>query len=39
MSDLLGLDAGELLDRRYDRFRAFGTPGRQPQLPPIEKET
>ena len=27
----------ELLERRYDRFRVFGAPGRQPVLPPIEE--
>ena len=31
--ELLGVPADELLDRRYDRFRAFGAPGRQPVLP------
>jgi acetyl-CoA carboxylase alpha subunit len=31
--ELLGVPAAELLERRYDRFRAFGTPGLQPVLP------
>ena len=25
--------------RRYDRFRKFGAPGRQPVLPPIPEES
>jgi acetyl-CoA carboxylase carboxyl transferase alpha subunit/acetyl-CoA carboxylase carboxyl transferase beta subunit len=33
LRELLGLPAAELLQQRYDRFRAFGTPGRQPLLP------
>ncbi len=33
LRELLGVPAKELLDRRYDRFRAFGAPGRQPVLP------
>jgi acetyl-CoA carboxylase carboxyl transferase alpha subunit len=37
LRDLLGLAPNELLERRYDRFRAFGAPGRQPTLPPIEE--
>jgi acetyl-CoA carboxylase carboxyl transferase subunit beta len=32
---LLGVPASELLEQRYDRFRAFGTPGRQTILPAI----
>jgi acetyl-CoA carboxylase carboxyl transferase alpha subunit len=36
---LLPLSAGELLERRYDRYRMFGTPGRQPVLPPVEEST
>ena len=31
--ELLGVPSQELLERRYDRFRAFGAPGRQPVLP------
>ncbi|MBD0329790.1 MAG: acetyl-CoA carboxylase carboxyltransferase subunit alpha [Thermoleophilia bacterium] len=34
LRDLLPTPVDELLQRRYDRFRAFGTPGRQPVLPP-----
>jgi acetyl-CoA carboxylase carboxyl transferase alpha subunit len=34
LNELLDLSSQDLLDRRYDRFRAFGTPGRQPVLPP-----
>jgi acetyl-CoA carboxylase carboxyl transferase subunit beta len=37
LKELLGLAPDELLERRYDRFRAFGAPGRQPTLPPIEE--
>jgi acetyl-CoA carboxylase carboxyl transferase alpha subunit/acetyl-CoA carboxylase carboxyl transferase beta subunit len=33
LRELLGVPSAELLERRYDRFRAFGTPGRQPILP------
>jgi acetyl-CoA carboxylase carboxyl transferase subunit beta len=29
LAELLALPVDELLNRRYDRFRAFGTPGRQ----------
>jgi acetyl-CoA carboxylase alpha subunit len=32
LRDLLGLSPEELLRGRYDRFRAFGTPGRQAVL-------
>ena len=35
LNDLLGVPTDELLERRYDRFRKFGTPGRQPTLPPL----
>jgi acetyl-CoA carboxylase carboxyl transferase subunit beta len=38
LSELLPLSADELLERRYERFRKFGTPGQQPVLPPIEGE-
>jgi acetyl-CoA carboxylase carboxyl transferase subunit beta len=34
LGELVGTPAEELLSRRYDRFRAFGAPGRQPVLPP-----
>jgi acetyl-CoA carboxylase carboxyl transferase alpha subunit/acetyl-CoA carboxylase carboxyl transferase beta subunit len=39
LRELLPLSAQDLLDRRYDRFRRFGTPDRQPVLPPIEEST
>ena len=35
LDELSGLSTDELLTQRYDRFRLFGTPGRQPSLPPI----
>jgi acetyl-CoA carboxylase carboxyl transferase subunit beta len=35
LAELLDVPAAELLERRYDRFRAFGAPGRQPVLPAI----
>jgi acyl-CoA carboxylase subunit beta len=34
LSELLDIPSEQLLVRRYDRFRAFGAPGRQPVLPP-----
>ena len=34
LSELLDVPSEQLLARRYDRFRAFGAPGRQPVLPP-----
>jgi acetyl-CoA carboxylase carboxyl transferase subunit beta len=37
MRELLEQDADSLVAQRYERFRAFGTPGRQPQLPPIAR--
>jgi acetyl-CoA carboxylase carboxyl transferase alpha subunit/acetyl-CoA carboxylase carboxyl transferase beta subunit len=39
LRELLPLDPDELLEKRYDRFRVFGAPGRQPVLPPIEEST
>lgn len=36
LADLLGKSPAELLDQRYERFRKFGAPGRQPMLAPIE---
>jgi acetyl-CoA carboxylase carboxyl transferase subunit beta len=39
LGELLGTPRDELLERRYDRFRKFGTPGRQPTLSPIEEST
>jgi acetyl-CoA carboxylase alpha subunit len=35
LGKLLGVPAQTLLEQRYDRFRAFGAPGRQPVLPAI----
>jgi acetyl-CoA carboxylase carboxyl transferase alpha subunit/acetyl-CoA carboxylase carboxyl transferase beta subunit len=37
LHELLPLETDELLARRYDRFRAFGAPDRQPVLAPIEE--
>ncbi len=39
LRELLGRSPEELLEQRYDRFRKFGAPGRQPVLPPIEEST
>ena len=39
LRELLGQSPDELLEQRYDRFRKFGAPGRQPVLPPIEENT
>jgi acyl-CoA carboxylase subunit beta len=39
LSELLRLSPDELLDSRYERFRSFGHPDRQPTLPPIEETT
>lgn len=36
LRELLGRPPEELLEQRYDRFRKFGAPGRQPVLAPIE---
>jgi acetyl-CoA carboxylase carboxyl transferase subunit beta len=33
LRELLGIRPADLLQQRYDRFRAFGTPGVQPVLP------
>ncbi len=38
LAELLPLDTDELLVQRYERFRKFGAPGRQPILPPITGE-
>ncbi|HEX4187395.1 MAG TPA: acetyl-CoA carboxylase carboxyltransferase subunit alpha [Solirubrobacteraceae bacterium] len=38
LAELLSLDLDELLAQRYDRFRKFGAPGRQPVLSPITGE-
>jgi acetyl-CoA carboxylase carboxyl transferase alpha subunit len=38
LTELLPLDIDELLAQRYERFRKFGAPGRQPVLPPITGE-
>jgi acyl-CoA carboxylase subunit beta len=37
LGQLIELDPAELIERRYERFRAFGQPGRQPVLPPIDE--
>jgi acetyl-CoA carboxylase carboxyl transferase alpha subunit/acetyl-CoA carboxylase carboxyl transferase beta subunit len=39
LRELLPLSPDELLKQRYDRFRKFGSPDRQPVLPPIEETT
>jgi acetyl-CoA carboxylase carboxyl transferase subunit beta len=39
LDELLRLEVGELLAQRYERFRKFGAPGRQPVLGPITGET
>lgn len=36
LRELLPLGPDELVERRYERFRKFGAPGRQPALPPVE---
>jgi acetyl-CoA carboxylase carboxyl transferase subunit beta len=38
LKELLALPPDALLERRYERFRKFGAPGRQPVLPPIDQE-
>ena len=38
LRELLPLSPDELLLRRYERFRKFGAPGRQPVLPPISEQ-
>jgi acetyl-CoA carboxylase carboxyl transferase subunit beta len=37
LRELLSLGPEERLEKRYERFRAFGAPGRQTVLPPIEE--
>jgi acetyl-CoA carboxylase carboxyl transferase alpha subunit len=37
LRELVGTSPEELLEGRYDRYRKFGAPGRQPTLPPIEE--
>jgi acetyl-CoA carboxylase carboxyl transferase alpha subunit/acetyl-CoA carboxylase carboxyl transferase beta subunit len=39
LRELLDLAPEQLLERRYDRFRRYGAPGRQPVLPPPAGET
>jgi acetyl-CoA carboxylase carboxyl transferase subunit beta len=36
LRELLPLEADDLVQGRYERFRKFGAPGLQPVLPPIE---
>jgi acyl-CoA carboxylase subunit beta len=36
LAELLDVPTEQLLERRYARFRRFGTPGEQPVLPPEE---
>ena len=38
LAELLPLEPDEMLAQRYERFRKFGAPGRQPVLPPITEE-
>jgi acetyl-CoA carboxylase carboxyl transferase subunit beta len=38
LAELLPLGTDALLAQRYERFRKFGAPGRQPVLPPITGE-
>jgi len=35
LSELLGVPRDQLVEQRYDRFRKFGMPGRQPTLSPL----
>ena len=37
LGELLPLSTDELIAQRYERFRKFGTPGRQPTLPPLSQ--
>jgi acetyl-CoA carboxylase carboxyl transferase subunit beta len=39
LAELLPLDTEQLLAQRYERFRKFGAPGRQPVLPPMTRGT
>jgi acetyl-CoA carboxylase carboxyl transferase subunit beta len=39
LRELLELSPDQLLEQRYERFRIFGAPGKQPTLPPIEGDT
>jgi acetyl-CoA carboxylase carboxyl transferase subunit beta len=39
LAELLPLDVETLLTQRYDRFRKFGAPGKQPVLGPITGES
>jgi acetyl-CoA carboxylase alpha subunit len=39
LRELVELPPEELLERRYDRFRRYGAPGRQPVLPPVGETT
>jgi acetyl-CoA carboxylase alpha subunit len=35
LRELVDVPTEQLLEQRYERFRKFGAPGRQPTLPPI----
>ena len=37
LRELIGTPVEALLQNRYERYRKFGAPGRQPTLPPIEE--
>jgi acetyl-CoA carboxylase alpha subunit len=39
LRELLELPTDQLLERRYDRFRRYGAPGRQPVLQPPPGES
>jgi acyl-CoA carboxylase subunit beta len=39
LRDLVELAPEQLLEQRYDRFRRYGAPGRQPVLPPVGEAT
>jgi acyl-CoA carboxylase subunit beta len=39
LRELVELPPEKLLEQRYDRFRRFGAPGRQPVLPPVGEST
>jgi acetyl-CoA carboxylase carboxyl transferase alpha subunit/acetyl-CoA carboxylase carboxyl transferase beta subunit len=39
LRELLDLSSDQLLEQRYERFRIFGAPDKQPTLPPIGGDT